>query len=76
MHLVLVIAFIVISVFLIGIVLIQPSKTDGLNFMSGGIADTFYSKNKSRTHEVMQKKATVVLTVLFVGLVIALNLGL
>lgn len=75
MHIFLVVALIVISVALIGVVLIQPSKSDGLNFMSGGIADTFYAKNKSRTSEAMQKRATAILTVLFMAIIIAINLG-
>lgn len=74
MHTALVICLFIIGLVLIGIVLVQPGKTDGINFISGGATDTFFSKNKSRTHEAMQVRVTIVCAVLFALLVILLNL--
>ena len=65
MHSTLVILQIILGLCLIVVILIQPGKTDGLNFISGGASDSFFSKNKSRTHEALQVKITIVLTILF-----------
>ena len=74
MHIFLVVLQIIFAIGLIAVILIQPGKTDGLNFISGGASDTFFSKNKSRTHEALQVKITIVFAVLF-GIVTVL-LGL
>ena len=65
---------IILGLVLIGVILIQPGKTDGLNFISGGASDSFFSKNKSRTHEALQVKITIVLTILFAIVTILLKL--
>ena len=62
------------GIILIGVILVQPGKSDGLNFISGGVSDTFYSKNKSRTHEAMQVKITIISAIIFAGITIALSL--
>ena len=74
MHNVLVVLQIIFSLSLIAVILIQPGKTDGLNFISGGASDSFFSKNKSRTHEALQVKITIVLTILFAIVTILLGL--
>ena len=73
-HNTLVVLQIILSVCLIVVILIQPGKTDGLNFISGGASDSFFSKNKSRTHEALQVKITVILTILFAIVTILLGL--
>ena len=73
-HNTLVVLQIIIGLSLIGVILIQPGKTDGLNFISGGASDSFFSKNKSRTHEALQVKITIVLSILFAIVTILLGL--
>ena len=74
MHSALVVFQIILGICLIVVILIQPGKTDGLNFISGGASDSFFSKNKSRTHEALQVKITVILTILFAIVTILLGL--
>lgn len=75
MHLFLVIAEFILAALLIVVVMLQPSKSDGLSgLMIGGTTDTFYSKNKSRTSEARLAKATVVISVLFAVVAILLNI--
>jgi len=73
-HTTLVVLQIILGICLIGVILIQPGKTDGLNFISGGASDSFFSKNKSRTHEAMQVKITIVFSILFAIVTILLGL--
>jgi len=73
-HSALVVFQIILGICLIVVILIQPGKTDGLNFISGGASDSFFSKNKSRTHEALQVKITVILTILFAIVTILLGL--
>ena len=47
------------------LVLMQPSKADGLKGFMTGTQETFFSKNKSKTREVKLVRWTVVFTVLF-----------
>lgn len=75
MHTALTIALIIVSIALIVVVLMQPSKTDGLNaFSMGGNGDTFFSKNKSRTYEALLARLTVIFAIIFVGIIVALNI--
>ena len=74
MHNVLVVLQIILGLSLIGVILIQPGKTDGLNFISGGASDSFFSKNKSRTHEALQVKITIVLSILFAIVLILIKI--
>ena len=62
---------VILSIFMIVIIMLQPSNQEGLGAISGS-SDTFFSKNKGRTREGMLKKLTVicaitlaVMTVLF-----------
>ncbi|PRR84574.1 preprotein translocase subunit SecG [Clostridium vincentii] len=57
-------------------VLMQPSKSDALSGLVQGSSssDSFYSKNKSKTKEVMLARVTVVSMLLFAGIAIGLNL--
>ncbi|PKK38623.1 hypothetical protein ABB02_02093 [Clostridiaceae bacterium JG1575] len=54
-----------LAILLIVVVMLQPSKQDGLRgFIGGGAQDTFFSRNKGRTSEVMYARATVILAAL------------
>ena len=56
-------------------ILMQPSKSDALSgLIQGSNNETFFSKNKARTKEVMLERLTVIGMIVFVGLIIALNL--
>ena len=56
-------------------VLMQPSKSDALSgLVQGSSNDSFYSKNKSRTKEVILARVTVVSMLLFAAIAVALNL--
>ncbi len=59
----------IISLLLIGVVLIQPSKTDSFQGSAPVLGDNRYSKNKT---EVLLKKVTIVLSVLFILLTLVL----
>ncbi len=62
-----------LAVFLIVVIVLQPSKTQGLGVVSGA-ADTFLSKNKSKSWEVRLAKLTTVIAFLFVVLTLALSM--
>ena len=60
----------VISVLLIVVVLVQPSKTESFQGEAPSHGDNRYGKNKGS--EALLKKATVVLGVLFIVLTLVL----
>lgn len=55
-------------------VLLQPSKSDGLKGLMAGNNESFFSKNKSRTKEALLFKLTIVFSILFAVVTVALNL--
>ena len=72
-------AFLIIEIILglvvIVSILMQPSKSDALSgLVQGSSNDSFYSKNKSRTKEVILARVTVVSMLLFAAIAVALNL--
>lgn len=53
----------------------QPSKADALSgLIQGATKDTFFSKNKSRTKEVVLVRLTILFSVLFALNTILVNL--
>lgn len=70
---VLTIVFIIISVVLAAIVLMQEGKAAGLGAISGA-AETYWGKNKGRSMEGALVKITKWLVVLFILLAIVLNI--
>ena len=50
---------VIVSVFVIIVVIIQPSNSDGIGAISGH-SETFYGKNKSKTLESKMRKLTVI----------------
>ena len=69
---ILTVVFVIISVVLSIIVLMQEGKSAGLGAISGS-ADTYWSKNKGRSMEGTLNKATRILAVLFMLIAILLN---
>ena len=71
---VLTVVFIIMSIALTGIILLQEGKSAGLGAISGA-ADTYWGKNKGRSMEGMLVKVTRVLVILFLLISIVLNIG-
>ena len=69
---VLTIIFIIISIAVSFLVLMQEGKSAGLGAISGA-AESYWGKNKGRSMEGKLEKATVVLAVLFIVLSLALS---
>lgn len=65
---------VILSIALMVVVLLQPSKSDGLKGLMAGNNETFFSRNKSRTREALLFRVTIVLAILFAGVTIALGL--
>jgi preprotein translocase subunit SecG len=71
---VLAILFIVVSIAVIGIVLVQEGEYGGLAGSISGGGETFWSKNKDRSAEGKLEKATKYLVIAFMVLALVLNL--
>ncbi len=69
---ILLIAFIIISLILAALVLMQEGKSAGLGAISGA-AETYWGKNKGRSMEGTLVKLTKILAVLFFILAAVLN---
>lgn len=74
LKIVLTVIFIIISIALTVIVLMQEGKSAGLGAISGA-ADTYWGKNKGRSMEGILVKITRVLVVLFLVVAAVLNIG-
>ena len=72
---ILTVIFILISLALTVIILMQEGKTAGLGAISGA-ADTYWGKNKGRSMEGMLVRVTKILVVLFIVLAAVLNMGI
>ena len=65
--------YFIIAVVLIVLTLIQSKEDAGLSStITGSSTDNFYEKNKSRTKEGKQTRWTIILSIVFVILTIAL----
>ena len=71
---ILLIAFIIVSVILAALVLMQEGKSAGLGAISGA-AETYWGKNKGRSMEGALVKFTKILGVVFMLLAIVLNIN-
>lgn len=67
--------FIIISLIITVVILMQEGKSAGLGAISGA-ADTYWGKNKGRSMEGMLVKITRILVVAFIVLAAVLNLGI
>ena len=72
---VLTVIFILVSIALTVIILMQEGKSAGLGAIAGA-ADTYWGKNKGRSMEGMLVKITRILVVVFIVLAAILNLGI
>ncbi len=75
LRIVLTIIFILVSVALSAIVLMQEGKSAGLGVISGA-AETYWGKNKGRSIEGKLEKGTKILVVVFMLIAILLNMNL
>lgn len=71
---ILTIIFIIICIALTVIVLMQEGKQQGLGSI-GGMADTYWGKNKGRSMEGVMVKATTAMVVLFLLISAVLCIG-
>ena len=67
--------FIIISIALTVIILMQEGKSAGLGAIAGA-ADTYWGKNKGRSMEGRLVTGTKILVVLFIVIAAVLNLGI
>lgn len=73
---ILTVLFVLISLAITVIVLMQEGKQAGLSGSVSGAADTYWGKNKGRSVEGALEKATTILGVLFIVIALVLNLGI
>ena len=72
---ILIAVYILVAVILIILTLIQTKEDDGLSStIAGSSTNNFYEKNKGRTKEGKQKKWTIILSIIFAILTIALGI--
>ena len=74
MYVAVVILQVLCGLFLIGIVLFQSGKSAGLSGAIGGVADSFLSKNKSKSIDARLARATKWVGAVFMVLTIILNM--
>ena len=74
LKIVITVLFILISVALVGIVLVQDGESGGLSGAVSGGGETFWSKNKGRSAEGQIEKVTKYLVIAFMVLSLVLNL--
>ena len=72
---ILTVVFIILSIVITVVILMQEGKSAGLGAISGA-ADTYWGKNKGRSKEGRLVKATIVCVVLFFIISIVLNMGI
>ena len=75
LKIVLTVIFIIISIALTVIILMQEGKSAGLGAIAGA-ADTYWGKNKGRSMEGRLVTGTKILVVLFIVIAAVLNLGI
>ena len=75
LKIILTVVFIIISIALTVIILMQEGKSAGLGAIAGA-ADTFWGKNKGRSMEGRLVTGTKILVVLFIVIAAVLNLGI
>ena len=67
--------FIIISLIITVVILMQEGKLAGLGAISGA-ADTYWGKNKGRSMEGVLVKLTRVCVILFLVIAVVLNMGI
>ena len=71
---ILTVLFVIICIFLSAVILLQEGKSAGLSGSIGGIADSYWGKNKSRSMEGKLEKLTKYVAILWLVLAFILNL--
>ena len=71
LHTILVICLVIVSLSLIAVVLLQSGKSAGLSGAISGGAEQLFGKQKARGIDLVLHRATIVLSVLFFVLTIA-----
>lgn len=74
LQIVLIVIFVIFSVFLTAVVLLQSGKSAGLSGAISGGMDTFLSKNKAKTWDSKLAKATKWVAIGFMIVTLVLNL--
>ena len=72
---ILTIVFIIVSLIITVVILMQEGKQAGLGAIAGA-ADTYWGKNKGRSMEGMLVKITKICVIAFLLLAVVLNLGI
>ena len=67
--------FIIISLIITVVILMQEGQSAGLGAISGA-ADTYWGKNKGRSMEGVLVKLTRVCVILFLVIAVVLNMGI
>ena len=75
LKMILTIAFIIVSIALTVIILMQQGKNAGLGALAGG-SETYWGKNKGRSMEGMLDKITKILIAAVVMIAAVLNMGI
>ena len=75
LKIILTVVFIIISIALTVIILMQEGKSAGLGAIAGA-ADTYWGKNKGRSMEGRLVTGTKILVVLFIVIAAVFNLGI
>ena len=73
LKIVLTVVQVILSLFLIATILLQPGKQAGLSGAISGAADSFLSKNKAKSWDARLAKITTVVAILFVILTLAIS---
>ena len=74
LRIILTVIFVLVSIVLTAIVLMQEGKSAGLGAISG-VAETYWGKNKGRSMEGALVKFTKILGIVFMLLAIVLNIN-
>ena len=72
---ILTVVFIIISLIITVVILMQEGKSAGLGAISGA-ADTYWGKNKGRSMAGVLVKLTRVCVILFLVIAVVLNMGI
>ncbi|MCI2252918.1 preprotein translocase subunit SecG [Domibacillus sp. PGB-M46] len=73
MHTVLIVLLVIVAIALIAVVLLQSGKSSGLSGAISGGAEQLFGKQKARGVDLVLHRLTVILSVLFFVLTIALS---
>ena len=73
MHTFIVILLVIVSIGLIGVVILQSGKSAGLSGAISGGAESLFGKQKARGLDLILHRITVVLSILFILLAIAVT---